>query len=87
MQKLAINIPFFVWFLTLMSKKGLNDIYMLPSINVQTSLSKVWQLAGGTSMVSVHPPTHWHIKLFVKEKTINAFPFKTGREGMHTNTV
>jgi len=87
MKKLAVNIPLFVWFLTLMSKKGLNDVYTLSSINVQTSLSKFLHLAHGTSMVSVHPQNHQPIKLFVKEKTINAFPYKSARDGMDTNTV
>ena len=37
MQTLAINIPFFLWFLTFTSQKGFNNVYTLPSINVQTT--------------------------------------------------
>jgi len=70
-----------------MSKRGLNDVYTFPSIDVQTSLSKVWHLAEGTSMVSVHPPTHQPIKHFVKEQTIHAFPYKSGQEGMDNDTA
>jgi len=70
-----------------MSKKCLNDVYTLPSINVQTSLSKVCHLTEGTSMVSIHPPSHQPIKLFVKEKTLHAFPDKSAQEGMDTDNV
>ena len=37
MQMLAVNIPIFLWFFTFTSQKGLNNIYILPSINVQTT--------------------------------------------------
>ena len=30
MQKFAVNIPFFLWFLTFISKKGLSDVYTIP---------------------------------------------------------
>jgi len=87
MQKLVVSFPSFLWFLTFMFKKGLNDVYTLPSTNVQTSLSKVSHLANATSMVSIHPPTHQPIKLCLKEKIVYAFPYKSGREGMDNNTV
>jgi len=38
-------------------------------------------------MVSVHPPTHHPIKIFAEEKTVHAFPYKSGREGMDTDTI
>ena len=56
-------------------------------INVQTSLAKVWHLVDGTSMVSVHPPMHQSIKIFAKEKTVHAFPHKSGRERMDADTT
>ena len=37
MQRLAINIPFFLWFLTFTSQKGFNNVYTLPIINVETA--------------------------------------------------
>ena len=65
----------------------MNNVYTIPSINVQTSVAKVWHLADDTSIVSVHPPTHQSIKMFAKEKTIHPFSYKCGREGMDTDTV
>ena len=65
----------------------MNNIYTLPRINVQTSLEKVWHVANGTSMVSVHPLTHQPIKIFAKEKTVHAFPYKSGWEGMDVDTA
>jgi len=87
MQKLVVNVPFFLWFSRFMSKKGLNDVYMLPSVNVQTNLSKLWHLVNGTSMVSVHLLTHQPINLFVEEKTVLAFPYKSGQDRMDTDAV
>ena len=37
MQMLAVNIPFFLWFFTFTSQEGLNNVYTLPSTNVQTT--------------------------------------------------
>ena len=37
MQMLAVNIPIFLWFFTFTSQKGLNNVYTLPSTNVQTT--------------------------------------------------
>ena len=37
LQLVAVNIPFFLWFLTFTSQKGLNNVYTLPSINVQAT--------------------------------------------------
>ena len=37
MQRLAINIRFFLWFLTFTSRKGFNNVYTLPIINVETA--------------------------------------------------
>jgi len=71
MQSLGVSFPFCLWFLTFTSQKGFNNVYALPSINVQTSHIKVWNLADGTSMVSVHPPMHQPMKIFVKEKTVH----------------
>ena len=87
MNRLKVNFPFFLWFITFTSQKGLNNVYTLPSINVQTSLAKVWQLADGISMVFVYPLTHQPIMIFAKEKTVHAFPYKSGWEGMDTDTV
>ena len=37
MQMLAANIAFFLWFFTFTSQNGLNNVYTLPSTNVQTT--------------------------------------------------
>ena len=37
MQRLAINIRFFLWFLRVTSQKGFNNVYTLPGINVETA--------------------------------------------------
>ena len=37
MQRLAINVHFFLWFLTFNSQKGFNIVYTLPGINVETA--------------------------------------------------
>ena len=37
MQRLAINVHFFLWFLTFNSQKGFNNVYTLPIINVETA--------------------------------------------------
>jgi len=49
--------------------------------------SAVGHLTHSTRMVSVHPPTHQPIKIFAKEKTVHAFPHKSGWEGMDTDTT
>ena len=38
-------------------------------------------------MVSIHPPTHQPIQLFVQEKTALAFPYKSGRQAVDTDTA
>ena len=37
MQSLAVDIPFFLWFITFTSQKGLKNVYTFPSINVQAT--------------------------------------------------
>jgi len=60
---------------------GIQDnIFTLPSINVQTSLYKTWHLEDGCHLVSIHPPNQ-PIKIFVKDKQVIACPYKTGWEG------
>jgi len=65
----------------------LNDVYTIPSINVQTSISKIWHLTYSTSIVSIHPPSHQPIKIFVKEKIVHTFPYKSGREGKDIDAI
>jgi len=38
-------------------------------------------------MVSVHPPTRKPIMIFTQEKTVQTFPYKSGRQRMHTDTA
>ena len=37
LQRLAINVRFFLWFLTFTSQKGFNNVYTLPIIHVETA--------------------------------------------------
>ena len=37
MQRLAISVRFFLWFLTFTSQNGLKNVYTVPSINVQAT--------------------------------------------------
>jgi len=80
MERLRTNIPFFLWFPTFASKHGLQHVYQLPSLNVQTSLLKVWNFQNGSSVSSVHPPAD-DLKLLLKGDTILVTPFQKGREG------
>ena len=79
-ERLRTNIPFFLWFPTFASKHGLQQVYQLPSLNVQTSLLKVWHFQNGSSVSSVHPHAD-DLKLLLKGDTILATPFRKGREG------
>ena len=41
MERVHVSIPFFLWFPTFTSKFGLPEVYSQPSLNVQTTLSRV----------------------------------------------
>ena len=41
MERLQVNFPFFIWFPTFASKKAVQNVYSIPSLNVQTNLFKV----------------------------------------------
>ena len=80
-NKLRVDIPFFTWLVIFIDRYGLKDnIFTLPSINVQTSLYKTWHLENGRTQVSTHPPST-SIKTFVKNKQVITSPSKTGWEG------
>ena len=56
-NRLRVDIPFFIWLITFASRLGIqDDIYSLPSLNIQSSLYKTWHLEDGGSQVSIHPP-------------------------------
>ena len=80
MNRLKTNIPFFIWFLTFASKYGISQPYQIPSLNVQTSLLKVWHLTNGSSISAVHPPKD-DLKILLKGETLLCTPFRKGREG------
>ena len=80
MQRLQVNFPFFLWFLTFASKRGIQNVYTIPSHNVQTNLLKVWHFQNGSSISSVHPPQD-DLKLLLKGDTILVTPFLKGWEG------
>ena len=86
MQRLTVNIPFFLSFSIFASQKGLNNVYSIPSINVQTNLHKLWHLDDGTSLLSTHPPNA-PVKLSIKDEVLIASPYKKGREGNGTESV
>ena len=83
MERLQVNFPFFIWFPTFASKKGIQNVYIVPSINVQTNLLKVWHFQNGSSVSSVHPPQD-DIKIILKGEPILAPPFRKGWEGNDT---
>lgn len=80
MERLQINFPFFIWFPTFVSKKGIQNVFTIPSLNVQTNLLKVWHFQSGSQVSSIHPPLD-DIKILLKGDTIMATPFRKGREG------
>jgi len=41
MERLQVNFPFFLWFPAFASKKGIQNVFSIPSPNVQTSLQKI----------------------------------------------
>jgi len=56
MERLHVSIPFFLWFPTFTSKYGLPEVYSHPSLNVQTTLLRVWHFVKGGSVSAIHPP-------------------------------
>jgi len=80
MERLRVSIPFFLWFPTFTSKFGMPEIYSRPSLNVQTTLMKVWHCVKGGSVSSIHPPLA-DLTFFLEYVALNATPFRKGREG------
>ena len=80
MQRLQVNFPFFLWFPTFASKKDIQNIFSIPSLNGQTSLQKIWHFSNGSTVSSVHPPAD-DLKILLKGEPILATPFRKGREG------
>ena len=79
MNKLSVDIALFLQLITFTSHLGIqNDVYALPSINVQSTLYKTLHLKGD-SQVYIHHPNQ-PIKIFVKDKQIIASPYKIDRE-------
>ena len=78
MERLRVNIPFFLWFPTYTSKFGLPDVYFKSSLNVQTTLMKVWHFVKGGSVSSIHPPLA-DLTFLLKDVALTATPFRKGR--------
>jgi len=70
-------VPYFA------SKHGLQAVYTLPSIQVQTSLLKIWHFTNGSSISTIHPPAD-DLKILLKGEPILATPFHKGQEGNDT---
>jgi len=85
MKHLHVCIPFFLWFPTFTSKYGLPEVYSQPSLNVQTTLFKVWHFVKGGSVSSIHPPVV-DLKLQLDGMSSMATPFRKGQEGDGTAT-
>ena len=85
-ERLQVNFPFFLWFPTFASKKGIQNVFSVPSLNVQTSLQKIWHFSNGSTVSSVHPPAD-DLKILLKGEPILATPFRKGREGSDTVKV
>jgi len=80
MKRLRVSIPFFLWFPTFTSKFGMPEVYSQPSINVQTSLMKVWHYVKGGSVSLIHPPLD-NLTFLLEDVALNAAPFLKGQEG------
>jgi len=78
MERLHVSIPFFLWFPTFTSKFGLPKVYSQPSLNVQTTLSRVSHLAKGGSVSTIHPPID-NLTFLIEDVPILAAPFRKGR--------
>ena len=85
MERLRVSIPFFLWFPTFTSKHGLPEVYSQPSLNVQTTLFKVWHFNRGGSVSAIHPPAS-DLKLQLDGVSYLATPFRKGRERDGTAT-
>ena len=80
MERLHVNIPFFLWFPAYTSKFGLPEVYAQPSLNVQTTLMKVWHYDKGGSVSSIHPPLA-NLTFVLQDVALRATPFRKGWEG------
>jgi len=86
MNRLQVNFPFFVWLPTFSLKKGMQNVFSIPSINAQTNLQKIWHFSNGSTLSSVHPPAD-DLKILLKGEPILATPFRKGWEGNDTVKV
>ena len=80
MERLHVSIPFFLWFPTFTSKYGLPEVYSQSSLNVQTTLMKVWHFIKGGSVSAIYPPLD-NLTFLLDDVALNATPFCKGREG------
>ena len=79
MNRLHVNLAFFLCFPTFASKKGMQNVFSIPSINVQTNLQKIWHFLNGSTLSSVHPPAD-DLQILLKGEPILTTPFRKGRE-------
>jgi len=75
MERLHVSISFLLWFPTFASKYGLPEVYSQPSLNVQTTLMKVWHFAKGGSFSAIHPPVA-DITFLLEDVALIATPFR-----------
>ena len=80
MNRLRVNLAFFLWFPTFASKRGMQNVFSIPTINVQKNLQKIWHFSNGSTLSSVHPPAE-DLQIILKGEPILATPFRKGREG------
>ena len=85
MERLHVSIPFFLGFPTFTSKYGLPEVYSQPSLNVQTTLLKVWHFPKGGSVSAIHPPLA-NLTFVLQDVALTATPFCKGWEGDTTAT-
>ena len=70
-------------FLTFALKKGMQNVFSIPSIDVQTNLQKILHFSNGSTLSSVHPPVDV-LQILLKGEPILASSFRKGREGSDT---
>ena len=77
MNKLKVNIPYFTWFHCYLNSQDFVNPFDMKAIEVQTRLTKTWNLIPSGTVNSVHPPLQGII-INTPDEEVKAEPFKKG---------
>ncbi|KAK9723677.1 hypothetical protein RND81_05G017300 [Saponaria officinalis] len=86
MRQLSINIPFFLWLDLYCQRMDIINPNNFSNFQVQSKLTKNWNLTDGRTVTSVHPPPK-SFKFTLGEKEVEAAPFKVGRTHQASDPV